>query len=135
MTDPTSHVNLVRTTLQAADSGDLDGCRAGMHPDLTVTIAGVPTPIVGRENWLGSVAQMAEAFPDLKTTVADVVATGDRVAVRTIITGTHRGAFHGIEATGRPIEVMSNDFYRVENDRIVEGWIVTDTGTLFSQIS
>ncbi|OSY35299.1 hypothetical protein C8E95_2353 [Pseudonocardia autotrophica] len=30
---------------------------------------------------------------------------------------------------------MSNDFYRIEDGRGVEGWIVTDTGTLFAQIT
>lgn len=106
-----------------------------MHPDLVVTLAGVPEPIVGREFWLGGVLEMASAFPDLQTTVVGAVCEGDVVAVRSVLRGTHSGVFNGMAGTGRRIEVMSNDFYRIESGRVVEAWIVTDTGTLFGQIS
>jgi predicted ester cyclase len=54
--------------------------------------------------------------------------------VRNTLRGTHTGEFHGIPATGRSIEVMSNEIYRVEDGVIVEEWIVTDAASLFAQI-
>ncbi|MCH1882142.1 ester cyclase [Agrococcus sp. ARC_14] len=133
--DEAQNVQLVRDALAAADRGDALACEAAMHPDLVVTMAGVPEAIAGRDAWMGGVLEMSTAFPDLRTSVLDAVASDDRVAVRSVITGTHRGSFTGIEASGRSIEVMSHDFYRIEAGRIVEAWIVTDIGTLFSQIS
>lgn len=135
MAEETTSIDLVRAALRAADAGDLDECRKYMHPALVVTIAGVPAPVEGREHWLAGVTAMATAFPDLHTAVNDAVSASGLIALRCTLTGTHQGPFNGIEATGRSIEVMSNDFYRVEDDLVVEGWIVTDTGTLFAQIS
>lgn len=130
-----SHVEIVRAGLTAADAGDRQACEAVMHPDLVVTIAGVPEPIKGREAWLAGVTEMADAFPDLRTEVLDSVSEGDRVAVRCRLTGTHRGTFNGLEATGREIEVMSHDIYRIESGQVVESWVLTDTAALFGQIS
>lgn len=135
MGDASVDIDLIRAALRAADAGDLDGCRRYLHPDLVVTIAGVPAPVEGREPWLAGVAAMAVAFPDLRTTVDDAISADGLVALRCTLTGTHRGPFNGMEATGRSITVMSNDFYRVDNGRVVEGWIVTDTATLVAQLA
>lgn len=40
--------------------------------------------------------------------------------------GTHRATWAGIPATGRTFEVPGLDLWRVEEDRIVEHWHVTD---------
>jgi len=39
-----------------------------------------------------------EAFPDLSCTVEDIIAEGEKVAVRIIIRGTHLGMFRGLPA-------------------------------------
>lgn len=45
-----------------------------------------------------------DAFPDLHSVIEDLVAEGDRVAVRGRDTGTHSGApFKGVAASGRPV--------------------------------
>lgn len=135
MTTDRSAADLVRAALVAADAGDVASLEQAMHPDLVVHLAGVPVPIEGREHWLAGVMEMAQAFPDLHTDARAVVEQGDVVAVRSVLRGTHRGMFNGMPATGRAIEVMSNDFYRIESGQVVEAWIVTDTGTLFGQLS
>ena len=47
------------------------------------------------------IAGLRTAFPDIQTTVEDVISGGDRVVVRFTARGTHRGQFQGIAATGR----------------------------------
>ena len=47
------------------------------------------------------VMNVRRAFPDLVETIDDLVAEGDRVALRLTLRGTHGGPFRGVEATGR----------------------------------
>lgn len=135
MNENRSASDLVRVALAAADAGDAASLEQAMHPNLVVHLAGVSQPIEGREYWLAGVLEMAQAFPDLHTDAQAVVEQGDVVAVRSVLRGTHRGTFNGMPATGRAIQVMSNDFYRIEDGQVLEAWIVTDTGTLFGQLS
>jgi predicted ester cyclase len=72
------------------------------------------------------VERIRRAFPDWHEEVFDVFGSGDRVASRYLSTGTHRGAFWGIEATGRRIEIQEISIFRVAGDRVVEQWCMFD---------
>jgi predicted ester cyclase len=74
------------------------------------------------------------AFPDVRLTIDDLVASGDRVAVRFTFRGTHLGAFAGIPATGRRVEFTNNTIYRIADRQIVEGWSVWDAASLLQQL-
>jgi predicted ester cyclase len=47
------------------------------------------------------------AFPDVRLTVEELVAEGDRLAARVSVEGTHQGEFLGIKPTGRKIKVAN----------------------------
>ena len=55
----------------------------------------------GRDAYLAIVAANRVAFPDLVSTVDQMVADGDTVAIRYTMTRTHRGSFAGIAPTNR----------------------------------
>ena len=74
------------------------------------------------------------AFPDLQTTVDEIIAEGDRIAVRSTFRGTHEGDFMGIPATGKKVEVSNYDFVRFENDMCVEHWGTIDSAALMEQL-
>jgi steroid delta-isomerase-like uncharacterized protein len=74
------------------------------------------------------------AFPDLAITVEDLLAEGERVAVRQTVRGTHRGAFLGVPPTGRQIAVTGMAFYRLAGGRIVERWATVDTHEVLRQL-
>ena len=48
------------------------------------------------------------AFPDLRLTVEDMIAEGDKVAVRIVTRGTHEGELMGIAPTGRTVTINEN---------------------------
>src|SRR5919202_3402005 len=56
------------------------------------------------------------AFPDLHTTVEDLIAEGDKVARRLTSRGTHQGEFMGIPPTGKQVSVTG-----IAIDRIKDG--------------
>src|SRR5262245_569016 len=43
------------------------------------------------------------AFPDMSTTITDIVIDGDRAVLLIDIAGTHAGDFFGLQATGRKV--------------------------------
>lgn len=79
----------------------------------------------GTEPLARNVRALRAAFDGLTFDIGDIVAEGDRVAARWTMRGTHTGDFHGIAATGRPVEQTGMVFYRVAGDRLAEQWILT----------
>lgn len=130
-----TNTTLLVDTMKAFNAGDIDRCLAAIHPDFIINLAGAPEQLIGRDTWHANLRGLLAGFPDLRMEVQDAFEQGDKVAVRNILRGTHTGEFYGIPATGRTIEIMSNEIYRVTNGIIVEEWIVTDTASLFAQIT
>ena len=77
---------------------------------------------------------MREAFPDLVFTVLEQVTEADKVASRFEWTGTHRGPFFGIPATGRTVHVWGFVFDHLVDGRIKETRILMDTLGLMTQV-
>jgi steroid delta-isomerase-like uncharacterized protein len=76
----------------------------------------------GREGFKAQWRRWRAAFPDLHFEIVDLVAEGDKVLTRWILTGTHRGEFLGIPATGRSIRVAGMSLDRIEEGQIAEGF-------------
>ncbi|TDC25900.1 DUF4440 domain-containing protein [Streptomyces sp. 8K308] len=74
------------------------------------------------------------AFPDLVTTIDDVVVEGDRAAIRWHSSGTHENSFLGVPPTKRHVEVGGATFARFEGDRIVEEHVTWDPRALLSAL-
>ena len=132
-----AHLNaaLVRESVEAFNAGDTAKLSTVVAPDIVIHYAELPEPLRGRDTWQGGFELMRRAFPDLHADVVDIVAADDKVAVRLTLSGTHRGEFQGIPATGRTIDYVSHEFYRVSGGVIAEEWICSDTATLFRQLT
>ena len=74
------------------------------------------------------------AFPDWHWEIRHLVVDGDNIAVHFTVTGTHRGAFQGIEATGRRVTISEFTLYRVEDGKFAEVWDLTDMDAVMRQI-
>lgn len=79
-------------------------------------------PVRGVENVSQVALLFRTAFPDARFPVEDLIAEQDRVVARWRLEGTHRGAFMGIEPTGRRVDVTGTVIYRLVNNRIAEYW-------------
>ncbi len=77
---------------------------------------------------------LRSAFPDLRFTVDDAVAAGDRVAVRVTMQGTHRGPLQGLAPTGRPVRQTQMHFVRLVGGKGAEHWAVRDELDLLRQL-
>lgn len=84
----------------------------------------------GRENLKRYFSGLHAAFSDLTLPISAIVAEGDKVAVFNAVRGTHQGDFAGLKATGRNIDAMAFQLYRIQNGQLAEHWEVADFATL-----
>ena len=74
------------------------------------------------------VAEVRAEFPDLKLQVNEKVHEGNLLVTHWTCTGTHRGDFQGIPATGKRVNISGVAFARIENGK------VTDERTYFDRL-
>jgi predicted ester cyclase len=85
-----------------------------------------PSIAPGRANYRAAVDVLRDGFPDLREEILDVVAEGDRVAVRYVERGTHLGDFMGIPPTGKAYEKHGFALYRIADGKLAEAWFQED---------
>ena len=73
-------------------------------------------------------------FPDVVSTIEDLIAEGDKVTARWRARATHRGEYVGVPPTGKEVEFTGISVYRIEGNRIAESWTVEDELGLMRQI-
>jgi predicted ester cyclase len=76
----------------------------------------------------------AAAFANISYTVEDLLAVGDRVALRVTTRAIHAGEFHGVGPTGRQVTLTGIVIYRIVDGRIAESWGELDLMGLFRQL-
>jgi predicted ester cyclase len=79
-------------------------------------------------------ANFRQGFPDVISTIEDLIAEGDKVVARWRCHATHRGDYMGIAPSGNRVEFMGISFYRIEGSKIAESWTVEDELGLMRQI-
>lgn len=88
----------------------------------------------GRDAYKHFVVEMRRAFPDLRITVEDQIAEGDKVVTRWRARGTHTGTFQGIPPTGRSGEMSGTTIDRLADGKLVECWANTDDLGMLRQL-
>lgn len=121
-------------SIEAFNAGDIQRLLNVMAPDFVMHLAEFPEPL-GRDAWREGFELVRAGFPDLEAQIDDLVAADDKVALRLTLSGSHRGEFQGIPATGRTIRYASHEFYRVRDSLFAEEWICSDTASLFRQLT
>lgn len=76
----------------------------------------------GREGFRKQWKQWIAAFPDLHFEIVDLVAEGDKILTRWVLTGTHEGEFMGAAPTGNKVRVEGMSLDRIENELVAEGF-------------
>jgi steroid delta-isomerase-like uncharacterized protein len=74
------------------------------------------------------------AYPDTEITVEDMIAEGDKVAVRCTVRATHRTDALGFAATNRPVAFEGMCIVRIRDGQIVEAWNSFDFMTMYQQL-
>jgi predicted ester cyclase len=72
--------------------------------------------------------------PDLKVSIVDTVAQGEKVVCRLVFQGTHTGTDGQIPASGNKIEYTAIAINRFENGLLAERWFNSDEMGMMRQM-
>ena len=98
-----------------------------LHAGALGTLNGLDTVVTTFGGFIG-------ALTDIDAVEEDVIASGDLVALRQVVSATHTGNLLGVPATGRRIQWDAVDIYRVtDNGKISEQWAFEDLAAILSQ--
>ncbi|TQF12757.1 ester cyclase [Myxococcus llanfairpwllgwyngyllgogerychwyrndrobwllllantysiliogogogochensis] len=95
-----------------------------------------PDMMLGRDGIKKGFAELRTALTDIRFTIEDLVAEGDKVACRVTTQAIHHGPFMGFAATGRKISYTVMDILRFSDDgKLLERWGLIDEATLRKQLA
>ncbi len=113
--------------------GNIDAAAQYVWEDVVEQVP-LPGQGPGLEGLKDILRAMRAGFPDIVFSIQEQVAERDKVASRFEWTGTHRGEFLGIPATGRTVRVWGMVIDRLEDGRIKDTRILMDTFGLLGQL-
>jgi len=88
----------------------------------------------GKAGYREVVTMYRNAFPDIKVTIEEQIAEGDRVVTQFTGTGTHRGELFGTAPTGKRVSVPGVVVERFVNGKLVEATHLYDTFGMMQQL-
>jgi len=106
----------------------------GILSERWVDIPPAPRQIPGRQGAKDFLAQLTAAFPDLAIKIEDVLQDGNKVTVRSEISGTQRGPFMGRPGQNRKMNIQAIDIHEFKAGRIVRTWHTEDWLTGLHQL-
>ncbi len=118
---------------EVVNAGKIDILDEIVHPEY-VEHSPDPGQASGREGFRRALIELRQAFPDFHSSHDQILADGDLVAYRGISRATHQGAFHGIPATDRRVEIEEMHIVRITGGKIAEHWALYDTLGMMRQI-
>jgi steroid delta-isomerase-like uncharacterized protein len=114
------NIALVKRLTEELNKGNAEIVKELYAPDVrSYSPSGSSAPASQNDNYELTKAYF-NAFPDLNQTIEEIVASGDKVTVRFIARGTHKGDFQGIPATGNRMELSGITIIHIKNGKIVE---------------
>lgn len=122
--------NLVRRIYEEA----FNGGRLDILDELVADAYEAPDGGRGAAAVRTNIADIRAGFPDIRFTIEDLIAEGDRVVVRWSWVATHRATFRGIAPTGKRITNSGIAIYQLRDGKIVRSWLETDRLGVMQQL-
>jgi predicted ester cyclase len=88
----------------------------------------------GREALKQAIDRVYGGLSDHRMIIDDLIAEGDRVAIRLRSHARHTGTFMGIPATDREYEISETHVVRIRDGQVVEHWRDADMLGLMQQL-
>jgi aspartyl-tRNA synthetase len=86
------------------------------------------------DKYIANLRAVVRAFPDYRWEIRHLLMDDGWISAHFYDTGTHRGLFLGVPATGRAVSTQEFALYRLQDDKIVEVWGTADDLHLLDQL-
>ncbi len=118
---------------EVINGGDLSAVDKYMAADIKdhTPMPGIPE---GAEGFKELLTMLRGAFPDMHSSLDHVIAEDDKVAMFGTFTGTHKGEFMGVPATGKQVSMNEFHLVRMQDGKMVEHWGVEDNMAMMTQL-
>ena len=89
---------------------------------------------VGKKAFEDYFDMITSAIPNLYHGIETLVEENGQLAARAVYNGTHSGKLMEFEPTNNRIRYNGASFFKVENGKIKEIWVLGDLNTLYKQL-
>jgi len=124
---------IAKELFAAIDAGNFDKLKELFADDFSLKVPGFDEPW-GTDMLFQVIKSHYTAFPDWTHVIEDVVAEGEKVAVKLNQNGTHKAEYEGIPATGIEATLPAMHFFTVKNGKVVDLFAVEDYLGLYMQL-
>jgi steroid delta-isomerase-like uncharacterized protein len=102
--------------------------------DEWIDIPSVPGQTAGARGAKPLLSKLTAIFPDFHVTILEILQDGNKVIVRSEITGTQREKFMGFSSKGRKMTIQAVDIHEFKDGKIVRTWHTEDWMTGLRQL-
>ena len=121
----------VGTFYELLNRQEFEACRELLTPDF---VSHRTTGDISAEHLINGCRLLFTSFPDLKVTVENLMAEGDRVAFQEVCAGTHLGDFMGRPPTSKSFKVINTGIWKISNGKLAEAWPTLDIANWNQQL-
>ncbi|MGB8957510.1 MAG: ester cyclase [Candidatus Aminicenantales bacterium] len=111
---------LVRSAFDRLSKGDEAVYQEMYAPEYGWYFPTLNPKALTREEEAGFVKLLRAGFPDIRWDINDMVASGDRVVARFVVSGTHTGEYQGLLPTGIKVRAGGLWMARIKNGKFIE---------------
>lgn len=125
---------LVDRLMELWNTGNTEAAGQLYSPDAQRFDPNGPDPLRGPEQIATYISQVRAGFPDFRIDVDQRVSEGDSFAHQWKCSGTHKGEFQGIAATGKRVELVGMTLGRIRDGLVVQERSCYDRLSLMQQL-
>lgn len=115
------------------DRRDLSKLDEFMTPDYVGHFSAYPT-VYGPDEFRKFVGMYNQGFPNLRTTIDQLIVDGDYAACRVSFAGRHTGKLGDLDPTNKQVDTSSISLFHFAGDRVNEQWATNDDFALMQQL-
>ena len=120
--------------IEAINNGNFDAFKELLSTDFAIySPSGFPKP-TSREKLIENYEMATKAFTEFTWSIEDIIAAGDKVIIRVMISGIFQGEVPDLPTKAIEVKFSLISIMRVENGRIAEEWQEDDQLGLVRQL-